>query len=341
MKAAVYNGPSDISIMDMEIPKIRDDEILVKTIRIGICPTDIRYFLGLRKESTYDNELFTSGENTYGLSGHEVIGEVVSVGQKVKGFSPGDLVTHETFTYCGVCRYCRNGLVNLCEHKKDIARGYSEYFKVPAKFAYKFSRAVNPVYGAFAEPLAVVIHAVKKIKEDNLIVIGAGPMGLLISFYARFKGKDVSIIELKENRIRFAGSLGFNVVNPEIASDSKALQEKFSDRIYGVISSVGGRGAIEQAIKLASDSAEVVIFGGTYPPDSLPLDLNSIHYSEKVITGSTDHTVEDMKESIDIIEKELIPLNRLVTREFQFTLLKEAFQVARTGDEMKIQITFE
>jgi len=340
LKAAVFNGPSNIEITEIEIPKPNPDELLIKNIRIGICPTDLRYYKGLRKESTYDNPMFTTGVNTYGLSGHEVIGEVVGMGNEVRGFEIGDIVTHETFTYCGQCKYCNEGLINLCENKKDIARGYSEYYKVPYKFAYKFSKSVDPKFGAFAEPLAVVIHAVKKVPQKKLAIIGAGPMGMLMALYSKHIGKDVVVIEIKKNRYEFARSLGINALPPDISADPSKVKEFLHEGIYGVISSIGGRGAIENAISVASDSAPIVIFGGTYPPDSIPLDLNSIHYSEKIITGSTDHTREDMKESMELIEKKALPLDKLVTKEFEFPDLVNAFNAALNGEEMKIQVIF-
>lgn len=340
MKAAIFKGPSSIEISEIEIPKPNPDELLIKNIRIGICPTDLRYYRGLRRESTYDNPLFTTGIDTYGLSGHEVIGEVVEMGNQVRGFDIGDIVTHETFTYCGRCKYCKEGLINLCENKKDIARGYSEYFKVPYNFAYKFSKSIDPKFGVFAEPLAVVIHAVKKVPQKKLAIIGAGPMGMLMGLYARHLGKDVVLIEIKKNRYEFAKKLGINALSPDISVEPSKIKEILNDGIYGVISSIGGRGAIENAITIASDSAPIVIFGGTYPPDSISLDLNSIHYSEKIITGSTDHTRENMNESIKLIEKKALPLDKLVTREFQFQNLVDAFEAALNGDEMKIQVTF-
>jgi Threonine dehydrogenase and related Zn-dependent dehydrogenases len=340
LKAAIFKGPSNIEISEIPIPKPGPDELLIKNIRIGICPTDLRYYKGLRKESTYDNPLFTTGIDTYGLSGHEVVGEVVELGDEVKGFEIGDIVTHETFTYCGNCRYCKDGLINLCENKKDIARGYSEYYKVPYKFVYKFSKSVDPKFGAFAEPLAVVIHAVKKVPQKNLAILGAGPMGMLMAIYSRHLGKNVVLIEIKKSRYEFARSLGINALPPDISVNPSTIKEILKDSIYGVISSIGGRSAVENAISIASDSAPIVIFGGTYPPDFIALDLNTIHYSEKIITGSTDHTREDMKESIELIEKKALPLDKLVTKEFKFQELKNAFDAALNGDEMKIQVTF-
>ncbi len=338
MKAAIYYGPKDIKIEEIPVPEIKKDEILIKTLRIGVCPTDIRYYSGLRGESTFDNPKFTKGPDTFGLSGHEVVGEVSEVGSDVRDFSVGDLVTHETFTYCGVCKYCRAGLINLCERKLDIARGYAEFIRIPARYAYKFNEKVKIKNAPFAEPLAVVIHAVKKVPQKNLAIIGAGPMGLLMALYAIHIGKKVVLLEQKQERIEFAKKMGFEQVLSSQEGDITMAKSIFKNDIFGIISSVGGGKAIQLAIELTS--GPVVIFGGTYPPESINVDLNAIHYSEKILTGSTDHVISDMLESIKLIEEGDLPLEKLITGEYAFTELNNAFNSIISGNEMKVQILF-
>jgi L-iditol 2-dehydrogenase len=340
MKAAVFYGKSDIRIEEVPVPEVSDDEVLVKTLRIGICPTDLKYYLGLRGESTYDNPKFTTGKDTFGLSGHEIVGEIVEVGRKVKSFNEGDLVTHETFTYCGECKYCRRGLVNLCEKKIDIARGYAEYVRAPQKFVHKFKKGTDVKFAAFAEPLSVVIHAVRKIPLENIAIVGAGPMGVLMAMYSDYKGKNVLLLETREDRRKFAREIGVkNVMDP--INDAGLINSKISSEIFGVVSSVGGKNPIDYALSLSSSSAPVVIFGGTYPAEMLTYDPNRIHYTEKIITGSTDHTVDDMDESIMLIEERKLHLDRIVTGEYSLSQLKEAFDNTISGKEMKVQIKFK
>ncbi len=338
MKAAIYYGPKDIKIEEIPVPEIKKDEILIKTLRIGVCPTDIRYYSGLRGESTYDNPKFTMGPDTFGLSGHEVVGEVSEVGSDVRNFSEGDIVTHETFTYCGVCKYCKNGLINLCEKKLDIARGYAEFIKIPARYAYKLNKKVKIKNAPFAEPLAVVIHAVKKVPQKNLAIIGAGPMGLLMALYAIHIGKKVVLLEQKQERIEFAKKMGFEQVLNTQEGDITEVKSIFENDIFGIISSVGGGKAIQLAIEFTS--GPVVIFGGTYPPESINVDLNAIHYSEKILTGSTDHVISDMLESIKLIEEGDLPLEKLITGEYALVELNKAFNSIISGNEMKVQILF-
>jgi L-iditol 2-dehydrogenase len=340
MKAAVFYGKSNIRIEEVPVPKISDDEVLVKNLRIGICPTDLRYYLGLRGESTYDNPRFTIGEDTYGLSGHEIVGEIVEIGRKVDSFEKGDLVTHETFTYCGECRYCRKGLINLCEKKIDIARGYAEYIRVPQKFVHKFKKGTDVKLAVFAEPLSVVIHAIKKIPFEDIAIVGAGPMGLLMAIYSDYKGKNVLLLETREDRRKFAERIGIKKVMDPINEPGR-INSEVSSGIFGVVSTVGGKNAIDYALSLSASSAPVVIFGGTYPPEVLTYDPNNIHYTEKVITGATDHTTSDMDESIILIEERKLPLHNIITGEYYLSQLKEALDNIISGREMKVQIKFE
>ena len=339
MKAALFYGKSDIRIEEVSVPNIEKNEVLIKNIRIGICPTDLRYYLGLRSESTYDNQKFTTGADTYGLSGHEIVGEVSEVGKNVSSLKKGDLVTHETFVYCGECKYCKKGLVNLCEKKTDIARGYAEFVKVPEKFVHKFKKGTDIKFAAFAEPLSVVIHAVKKIEQDNVVIVGAGPMGILLGMYANYIGKNTLLLEARNDREEFAKKIGMpNVMNP--VKDSDLINSRVKEEIYGAISSVGGKNAIEYGLSLSSSSAPLVIFGGTYPLELINYNPNQIHYTEKIITGSTDHNIKDMKESIKIIEEKKIPLDKLITGEYSLSNLKLAFENVIAGKEMKVQIKF-
>lgn len=333
MLAACYYGPRDIRIENLPVPEIGDDEVLIESYTIGICPTDIRYYLGLRGESTYDNEKFTTGENTYGLSGHEVVGKVVKVGKNVKNIKIGDMVVHETFYYCGECEFCKEGKINLCINKKDIARGYSQYFKVPYKFVHVLPEGTDIDDAAFAEPLSVVLHAVNKIDQDvkQVAIIGAGPMGILLSYAVKLKNMEPVIFEISEKRRNFAKELGFKHVYDSILSS----QTKNFD---AVISSVGGKEPILNAISITKPGGKIIIFGGTYPKDTIPIDPNMIHYTEINITGSTDHDLRDMEEAINIISKNLIPLKKLVTKTFRLENLKEAFEASLSGNEMKIQV---
>ncbi|MGC8565216.1 MAG: zinc-dependent alcohol dehydrogenase [Thermoplasmata archaeon] len=341
MLAACYYGARDIKVEDVEIPEISDDEILVQAYTIGICPTDVRYYLGLRGESTYDNDKFTIGKSTYGLSGHEVSGKVVKIGKNVKGIKIGDFVVHETFVYCGKCEYCKNGKINLCTNKKDIARGYSQYFKLPYRFAHVLSKDIDIDDAAFAEPLSVAIHAVKRLEKetDKVAIIGAGPMGILLAFAAKIREIEPALIEINEKRRDFAKSLGFQqVYNPGEGSFKEKINELTGVGFNGVICSVGGRDAIGLGIDIARSGGTIIIFGGTYPKDYLQLDPNSIHYSEKIITGSSDHTTEDMEEALDIIKKKEIPFKKLVTKTFSLNEIKVAFESVISGKEMKVQI---
>ncbi|MDP8011911.1 MAG: zinc-dependent alcohol dehydrogenase [Thermoplasmata archaeon] len=341
MRAACYYGPRNIKIEDMEIPEINDDEVLIETYTIGICPTDIRYYLGLRGESTYDNEKFTTGKDTYGLSGHEAVGKIVKIGKNVKKFKIGDFVVHETFTYCGECEFCKEGKINLCPNKKDIARGYSEYFKVPYKFLHLLPEDIDIDDAAFAEPLAVVLHAVKKVKNNSkdVAVIGAGPMGILISFALKLNGIDPAILEINENRRKFANELGFkNTINPEEEDFKNKIELITKYGFDGVISSIGGKGPFNLGLSITKPGGMFIIFGGTYPKDYIQLDPNAIHYSEKIITGSSDHDYDDMEEAIEIIRKREIPLKKIVTKKFSLNELNNAFESVISGNEMKVQI---
>jgi len=336
MKAAMLYGPKDVRVEEVDIPKLDNSEALVKIDSVGVCQSDIRAYLGI-----YKRQLFPPGRESYGLSGHEWSGQVVEVGELVKGLSVGDRVVPEIILSCGTCKFCSKGATNLCRNKTFINRGYAEYAKAPARLLLNIPEGVGYEEAAFAEPIAVCLHTndiVSPRPGDNVLIVGAGPMGLIHTQIAKLSGANVIVSEVLQSRLDAAERLGADAtINP--SNQDLALKVREMTEGYGadaVICATGSRKALEDAVAAVGSTGKVVLFGGTYPPEKIQIDPNIIHYGEICVTGSYDHLPVHMHRALQLLKSRKLQVTNLISDRLGLEQLKEAFDIAMTSKALKI-----
>src|SRR6266849_3444007 len=173
MKALLLKGPGEAVVTELEQPSIGPEDVLIRSRAVGICGSDIELYRGIRPEGYYRYPV---------VPGHEWAGEVVAVGELVRGISPGDKVVSEGFLFCDHCRNCRMGLTNLCEAGYDeigftCPGGLAEYVAVPARLVHKLPGESSLEEAALLEPTAVVVHAFlrgRPLAGDTVVVVGDG-----------------------------------------------------------------------------------------------------------------------------------------------------------------------
>ena len=337
MKAAVLYGPSDVKVEMVNIPDYGDDEVLVRVKKIGVCPSDVRTYLGIYKH------LPPYGKISYGFSGHEWTGEVAEIGKNVKNLKVGDHVVVEHIIPCGICKFCRKGLTHLCKDKGNVMRGYAEYVKSPAKALLKLPDNVSFEEAAFSEPVAVVLHCNEIISvrpSDTVLVIGGGPMGILHTQVSKLSGATVIVSEVIDTRLKVAKDFGADFVINPIKEDMPKKVKELTDG-YGadaVILAVGNKAAIESGFRAISSAGTLVLFGGTYPPATIEIDPNVIHYGELKVTGSFDHIPAHMEGALRLMSRKSIDLKRMISNTFPLDQIKEAFELVKSGNALKVQV---
>lgn len=204
-----------MEIRSIEIPKLKPDQVLIKTRHVGICGSDLHF---------YDNARPEFKARPWELPivvGHEVAGEVVEVGSAVTGLQVGDLVAAEPGVPCGHCDYCRRGMYNLCRNMQFISSppnigAFRRYFSHPANLCYKLPENVSTLEGALIEPLAVGLHACElaDVKLGNTVVVfGSGCIGLVNMMAAKARGAStVIVIDIFDKRLEKAKELGADFV---------------------------------------------------------------------------------------------------------------------------------
>lgn len=299
MQAAVWYGKEDIRILDLPEPIVAPDQVKIKVRWCGICGSDVHeYREGPMIISKKPHPL--TGKSSPIILGHEFSGDVVEVGGDVRRIHVGDRVTINCLIYCGTCPYCREGEYNMCLKLATVGLAwdgaFAEYVVVPEYTVLKIPDAVTYEMASFAEPLAVAVRAVKRSRlqvGDTAVVIGAGPIGLLVLQAAKAAGaSQVFAVEPIPVRRELARQLGANeVFDPGRGDVGKEIAERTEGlRAHVAFECVGAQSAFDTAVRVTGRRAMIVMVGMARKPLEVPFFRLWGH--EKEITTCTGYVDE-------------------------------------------------
>lgn len=335
MKAGVFNPNGKIKIEEKEIPVPSSEEVLIKVKACGVCMTDVYISKG---------EL---GLSEPVVLGHEFSGVIKEVGEKVSDFREGDRVAVNPTVSCGKCTFCQKGRTNLCPSAISLGGaakmvrdgGFQEYALVPQENLGLLDSDTSFLEGTFVEPLGCAIHGVERTDisiGDEVLLIGAGPMGLLLLQLLVSRGAaKVLVSELKSERRRLAKNLGATlVINPRDTN----LIEKINQTGLGVnlaIEAVGKTDTIAEALKCISRGGKLEIFG--VPPKNSTISLNifSTYFDEIEIIGSYAITKKSFRQSLSLLNSHRIKTEALVSHEIPLRDLVKAIEMTEKSEGLK------
>lgn len=330
MRAAIMPEPGKIEMMDVTLPEMQEDEVLIDVKAVGICTFEQGYYYGKSQGFPF-------------AGGHEICGVVEKAGSKVaQKLNPGDKVIVLSLTRCGECYYCRKGYDNQCENAKDVQKipgvdgpgGFADKFIAKGYEVFKIDESVPFERGILAEPLACVTHSMNMSgigNGDYALICGAGAMGVIHILLAKLRGAKVIVSEPSEERRKKALEFGADyVVNPLEQDLQKTVEEITDGRgVEKAFFTAGGKAAIEGAIQALAIRGTLVIYGGTGPNDSFTVNPKWFHYKEITITGVTKHTKETIRVAAELLSLKELPLDRLITSRFPFEKIEDALIEAR------------
>jgi len=343
MKAAFFYGKEDIRIREVNIPKIKEDEILIRVRVCGICGSDVRsYYKGV--EGRYKIPL---------ILGHEVSGEVFKTGGEIDGFAMGDRVVVAPIYGCGKCSFCVSGQENLCKNVAifgcNLDGAFAEYMKIPAQAIQrgalvKIPDELSDEEAALIEPFSCCLHGILRANVepgDTVVVIGAGPIGLAHLTLLKISGSGKVIVsDIVDKRLERAKKFGADAtVKSKEGNLPLKVKELTKDKgADSVIVAAPSKEAVEVGLKIVRRGGRLVIFGGC-PADSLiQIDPNSIHYSEITVTGSIDSTIDDFRRTVQLISR--LNLKPFITHRFPLEEVHQAMQVMKDKKGLKVILTF-
>jgi L-iditol 2-dehydrogenase len=334
MRAAMLHGPRDLRVESVARPEGADDQVLIRVHNCGVCPSDVRGYTGERGGGHYPRTL-----------GHEWAGEVVAVGGDVDGFAAGDRVVPEWRVVCGECYYCRRGIFNYCRNliRGKLRGGFVEYGVAPASNLRKIPDHVPMRAACFCEPLACCLNGIARNNirpGDDVVVVGAGQIGLMHLQLARNLGARVIACDPIEARLEKARELGADDVVCPGREDAIARVHALTEGrgANAVIVAVGAPPAIDLGLQVAGICGSVNLFAGTYPPATLALDPNLIHYKQLSVVGSHDFTPHDFTTALKLIATGRVRVEPLISHEFPLDRLREAFDMVTERQGLKLMI---
>jgi L-iditol 2-dehydrogenase len=342
MKAAVVEGFDKMSVKEIPDPKIDENGILVRVKACAVCGSDIRIFHSGNSRVEYP-----------AVIGHEISGEVVEAGKNVSKFKKGDRVAIGADVPCGECAFCEAGIGNNCQINYAIGYqfqgGFAEYIplnRITVNYGPVHVIPDNMTWeeGALAEPLGCVLNALElspvKI-NDNVVVIGAGPIGCMIVEVAKKMGA-AKVILVQRSRKRLETAMKTVHADVFVCSSEE-------DAVKRVLEETGGLGADviftanpspeaqQDAIKMAKNRAFVNFFGGL-PKDKscVTLDTNLIHYKELHITGAHGAMPIHHLKAIQMIASGTIDVKPFISDSFPLDEINEAFRAAESHKGMRM-----
>ncbi len=315
MMAAVLYGKEHLQIESVSIPELGAGDVLVRVKTALTCGTDVKVFRrGYHARMIVPPALF----------GHELAGDVVAVGEEVRGFYSGQRVVAANSAPCLECFYCRRGLENLCDDLLFNNGAYAEFIRIPARIVernmYEIPPHVTYQDAALAEPLACVLRGLEETgiqPGDNVAVIGLGPIGMMFVRLAKVYGARVIAIGRRKSQLDRAAQMGADemLINGEDRAPVPAVRGLTHGRGADIaIEAVGNPEAWQLAVRLLRRGGTVNFFGGCPADSKIKLDTNLLHYSEITCKASFHHTPALFRKALDVIGRGDVTSNDLVNR---------------------------
>ncbi len=325
-KAVFMTGLNKMETREVEVPKIKEDQVLIKLEYVGICGSDVHYL-----EHGSIGDFVVNGDF---ILGHECAGEIVQLGSKVTELSIGDKVALEPGATCGQCEFCKSGKYNLCPDVEFLAtppyHGCLEnYIAFPANMCFKLPDNITTKEGALVEPLAVGMHAAAQgnVKlGDSVVILGSGCIGLVTLLACKAYGAtDITVVDVMPKRLEYAMKLGATRVINAREADAVAKMDEITQGkgVNVVIETAGNKMTIQQTAYLVKRGGTVVLVGMA-PEDIIEYNFAKIMAKEALITSVFRYR-NIYPKAINAIAKGIIDVSGIVTHEFDFEDTAKAF----------------
>lgn len=342
MRALLLTGPREFEFVDMPVPDVGPDDVLVEVGACGICGSDVH---------GYD---LSSGRRIPPLvMGHEAAGTVVGVGSGVTGFELGDRVTFDSTVYCGECDYCVAGRVNLCAAREVVGvacdefrrhGAFAEYVSVPARVCHHLPDEIPSHHAAMIEAASVAVHAASlapRTPESTALVVGAGMIGTLIVQALRAGGvNEIIVADRDDSRLDLAHRCGATTtLNVDAAGPVEAVLELTGGRgVTHSYEAVGTTPAVRTAIDAVERGGHITLVGNVTPVVDLPLQV--VVSRELTLHGSAASSGEYPR-SIELMRTGAIDVAPLISARAPLTDAPEWFDRLYQGEPGLLKVVIE
>jgi len=345
MKAAVYRGVNEVRLEEVPVPEVGAGEILVRVHTCGICGTDLK-------------KIATGSHSAPRIFGHETSGVVARVGRGVSKFGTGDRVVVFHHIPCGQCFYCLHKTFAQCETYKKVGctagfepsgGGFAEYVRVMdwivEKGMVRIPDGISFEQACFVEPVNTCIKGIQTLRllaDETVLVIGQGPIGLILAKLAQRSGARVITSDLYPARLTMANSFGLNLTIDATRADAvKTVREMTDGRgADATILAVGGNGLIRSAMDATRPGGRVLLFAQTVRGEAT-IDPAAVCVDEKTLLGSYSASIELQEEAVRFVMNREMDLERLISHHFPLESGLEALNLAARPQPASMKIVIQ
>lgn len=337
MKSVMIEEPYELTITEIDMPKVKKGEALLKIKYCGICGADVASYKGNQPFTTYPR-----------IPGHEFSAEIIEIPENDRDLKKGDIVTCNPYFNCGVCYSCRRGKVNCCEDNQTMGvqrdGSFCEYIAMPVD-RIVHGKGLSAKQLALIEPFTISYHASKRadIKEkDKVLIVGAGPIGLFALISAKLKGAEVYIADILDGRLEMALEYGADgVINTNKQKLSERTAEITNNSGFDVcIEACGLPETFINCIECAAFAANVILIGNGKKETTF---LHSVILKKELnIFGSRNSYTDDFEEIVDIVAAGKVDIMKMVSAVYPMNKAAEAFKAlaANDGSLAKVLVEF-
>lgn len=327
MKAIVIPNPNEIEIRDIPMPEVKEGEALLKVKYVGICGADLASFTGNQPFTTYPR-----------IPGHEFSAEIVEIPENDKGLKAGDIVTCNPYFNCGECYSCKRGFVNCCTDNQTMGvqrdGAFCEYIAMPVERIYK-GKGLSAEELALIEPFSISQHAVSRAeikKTDNVLVIGAGPIGLFALLAAKQKCGRIVVADILDNRLALAKEYGADAVVNTKAQSLEEFTKEFTDgNGFDVcIEACGAPETFLACIDNAAFAGNIILIGNGKRETSF--NHSVLLKKELNVHGSRNALRDDFLNNIDIVAEGKADVMKMVSGVYGMENAIDAFEALRNNN---------
>jgi threonine dehydrogenase-like Zn-dependent dehydrogenase len=341
MLAAVLEGVRKMVLKDVPQPTAGRDEVVVRMKACGICQTDYCAYTGARMN-------WKPGQ----IVGHEMSGVIEEVGEGVETFKTGHEVIVSPAIFCGHCEYCKSGLQHYCPNGAVIGGdgfdnvlpgGFAEFVRAPVGAIYRKPSNISFPAAAITEPLAgsykgLIAYTRLTVGED-VVIIGAGGMGLLLTQIAHAAGAgNLILIDIADYKLEYAEKCGAtHTINSTKEDPRKAVAGILPKGPDIVFEAAGALEAAELAFALCRRGTRISMFG-VIVPGTIPVSPARIHFSETRMDASFSVTPRVMIKAIDLMEKRLVDTTKIITHRIPLKEIQKALDTMATAERIKVVV---
>lgn len=329
-----------LTLQQVPVPEIGINDVLIRVLRTGICGTDLHIY----KWDEWAQRTIPVPMHI----GHEFVGEIVAIGSNVNDFHAGEIVSGEGHVVCGRCRNCMAGRRHLCAHTQGVGvnrpGAFAEYIALPMTNIWKHTPGIDLDIASIFDPFGNAVHTALSfpLLGEDVLVTGAGPIGIMAAAVARHAGaRHVVITDLNENRLQIARRVGVSLaVNPQTTPLADVQKELNMHEGFDIgLEMSGNPSAFRDMLNNMAHGGKIAMLG--IPTQDMAIDWNKVIFNMLTIKGIYGREMYETWYQMSVMLESGLRIDPVITHRFHFTDYEKGFAAMAAGNCGKVVLSWE